>query len=104
MANQIADAEGGLNINASNPNLDTGLNRNSNNDEEQKAPLVGGNERELSFAQLAGTIESSEKQRMKKLLFRATKGTALTFFSDYDKPQKDVNGNMVLKSVYVIVF
>ena len=35
---------------------------------------------------VAGTIETSEKDRLKKLLFRATRGKALTFFQDIVNP------------------
>jgi hypothetical protein len=31
---------------------------------------------------VAGTIETDEKERLKKLLFRATRGKALTYFND----------------------
>lgn len=34
----------------------------------------------LSITHVAGTIEVDEKARMKKLLFRATRGKVLTFF------------------------
>jgi hypothetical protein len=34
----------------------------------------------VRITHLAGTIEVDEKDRLKKLLFRATRGKALTFF------------------------
>lgn len=64
-----------------------------NVDEEQKAPgggstSINSNERaplldngdNVFIAHIAGTIEVDEKPRLKKLLFRATRGKALTFF------------------------
>ena len=39
---------------------------------------------------------------MKKLLFRATRGKALTYFSDFDV--KGTLGEIQHKSVYIIVF
>lgn len=32
---------------------------------------------------IAGTIDVDEKERLKKLLFRATRGKALTHFADF---------------------
>ena len=37
----------------------------------------------INIAYIAGTIESVEKERLKKLLFRATRGKALTYFQDF---------------------
>jgi len=38
---------------------------------------------DVAISQIAGTIESEEKPRLKKLIFRATRGKALTFFYDF---------------------
>lgn len=55
------------------------------------------------ISHIAGTIEVDEKARLKKLLFRATRGKALTFFHDFEiqvpgmeKPKG--------KTVYIVVF
>ena len=88
-----ADQEGG-NINASNPDFR----------EESKNLLISHQERELSFAHIAGTIDSTEKLRMKKLLFRATKGTTLVVFSDFEEPQRDSLGKSIIKSAYYVTF
>jgi hypothetical protein len=36
---------------------------------------------------VAGTIENDETSRLKKLLFRATRGKALTSFTDFKLPR-----------------
>lgn len=50
----------------------------------EKIPLLdsGVVEAEIGvrITHLAGTIEVEEKDRLKKLLFRATRGKAITFF------------------------
>jgi hypothetical protein len=46
--------------------------------------LAGG---EVSIAYVAGTIEVEETARLKKLLFRATRGKALTSFTDFKLPR-----------------
>ena len=48
-----------------------------------RAPLLleGGG---VSISHIAGTIENSEQERLKKLLFRATRGKALTFFQPFE--------------------
>jgi hypothetical protein len=67
-------------------------------------PLLEG---DVFIAHIAGTIEIDERERLKKLLFRATRGKALTIFEDYEpllqegelrtkKPKQ--------KTVYTIVF
>lgn len=40
---------------------------------------------------IAGTIEVEEKDRLKKLLFRATRGKTLTFFEDYQVAQSSLS-------------
>ena len=42
--------------------------------------------------------------RFKNLIFRATRGNALTYFQDFEKPIVDFYGNTVMKSVYVLMF
>jgi V-type H+-transporting ATPase subunit a len=91
-----------MNINASNPDFG-GMQMNTIND-DQRNPLIQGGERELRFAHVAGTIETSERQRMKKLLFRATKGTTLVVFSDFEQAHKDFSGKEVMKSAYFVTF
>jgi hypothetical protein len=44
----------------------------------EKAPLLDNDN--VYISHIAGTIEVDEKARLKKLLFRATRGKALTFF------------------------
>jgi hypothetical protein len=39
-------------------------------------------ENSVKITHIAGTIDVVEKDRLKKLLFRATRGKALTFFHD----------------------
>jgi hypothetical protein len=46
--------------------------------------MAGG---EISIAYVAGTIEVDEQARLKKLLFRATRGKALTSFTDFLLPK-----------------
>jgi len=50
----------------------------------EKAPLLMENSDEngVKITHIAGTIDVVEKDRLKKLLFRATRGKALTFFHD----------------------
>ena len=57
---------------------------------------------DVAISQIAGTIEGEEKDRLKKLIFRATRGKALTFFYDFSLANKD--GTLHHKSVYIVVF
>ena len=57
----------------------------------------------MYITHIAGTIEVDEKARLKKLLFRATRGKALTFFKDYEFNTGEING-LRTKTVYIVVF
>lgn len=56
----------------------------------------------VRITHVAGTIDVLEKDRLKKLLFRATRGKALTFFNDFN--QQDSTKKLRNKSVYIVVF
>ena len=56
----------------------------------------------MLITHIAGTIDTDEKERLKKLLFRATRGKALTYFQEFEIKQAD--GKMRSKSVYIVVF
>ena len=61
----------------------------------------------ISINYLAGTIGKEEMLRFKKMVFRATRGKALTYFRDLDSAGlQDYAGEMdnKLRTVYVIVF
>ena len=86
-----------------------------NNDNESIiAPLMGangGDEQSVFITHIAGTIDSDEKERLKKLLFRATRGKALTYFSDFEVRNPIVGAvvkggpkKIQQKSVYIVVF
>ena len=50
---------------------------------------------EINF--ICGTIKGEEQDRLRKLVFRATRGKALTFFKDFVQ-------HGVTKCVYMVVF
>lgn len=68
---------------------------------ESVQPIRGSH---ISLGHIAGTINQTEKMRFKKLIFRATRGNALCYFSDIQQPVKDYYGLVIKKSVYVLVF
>jgi len=61
---------------------------------------------DISIAYIAGTIEIEEKDRLKKLLFRATRGKALSYFREFELPRQRVKGHWIdkKKAVYIVVF
>lgn len=63
---------------------------------EAEAPLMSavGN-----VAFVSGTIKDGEQDRMKRVLFRVTRGKALSHFNDFTVPQTGER-----KSVYVVVY
>jgi hypothetical protein len=61
----------------------------------------------IAISYLAGTIDSIEMLRLKKMVFRATRGKALTYFRDLDSAGlQDYAGHndRRQRTVYVIVF
>ena len=70
----------------------------------EKAPLLGGIDDNVYITNIAGTIEVDEKARLKKLLFRATIGKALTFFTDFEIHAGGPNAPPKTKTVYIVVF
>ena len=61
----------------------------------------------MSVSYLAGTILKEDQDRLRKMVFRATRGKALTYFEDIlGADLKDYSGEvrMQLRTVYVLVF
>ena len=61
----------------------------------------------VSISYMAGSIPKDEMMRFKKMVFRATRGKALTYFEDLSNDGKiDYAGyaDRKLRTVYVIVF
>lgn len=58
----------------------------------------------IKVSSIVGTIERHEKDRFKKLVFRATRGNALAHFRDFEKPIMNYYGQEVYKSVYCVMF
>ena len=68
----------------------------------ERAPLLENTDN-VYITHIAGTIEIDEKPRLKKLLFRATRGKALTHFRDFEVSTGEA-GKTKTKTVYIIVF
>jgi len=61
----------------------------------------------VSITHIAGTIETDEKASLKRLLFRATRGKALTYFAEIPTDeQRALNPGQPVKqkSVFIVVF
>lgn len=69
----------------------------------EKIPLMDVSGGDVSIAHIAGTIELDERPRLKKLIFRATRGKALTYFREFDLPA-GLNQKARKKAVYLVVF
>jgi V-type H+-transporting ATPase subunit a len=57
----------------------------------KEVPLVASNTG-VKFVNISGTINTDEVMRFRKLIFRATRGNALVYFSDIKKPIVDFYG------------
>lgn len=69
--------------------------QNQIDDNNPSAPLIEGGMSAVGI--VAGTIAQVECDRMKKLLFRVTKGLAVTHFEDFEQDGQH-------KSCYLVIF
>ena len=81
-----------------------GINAEGGNHGQQHQESLIENQNMILVSNVIGTIETNEKERFKKLIFRATRGNALAHFRDFDKPILDFYGNKIYKTVYVVIF
>lgn len=95
-----ASMHGGLAVNTT-TQYRTSLNHDEE-DRSQKQTLLQADDQNVFITHVAGTIDPLEKERLKKLLFRATRGKALTYFSDFTV--RNQKNERVPKSVYIVVF
>ena len=62
-------------------------------------------DRELTFANVAGVIASSDRVRFERMLFRATRGNCYVRFADIEEPLVNTaTGTEVNKSVFLILY
>lgn len=87
-----------------NPTVNYSIHSEDNEEEKERSEHLLDNLNGIKVSSLVGTIELSEKERFKKLIFRATRGNALAYFRDFQNPLYDYYGNKLLKTVYVVMF
>jgi len=58
----------------------------------------------LNLSSIAGIIDRDEVQRMKRIIFRASRGNALVHSIQIEKSLKDYSGVEIPKDVYIITF
>lgn len=62
----------------------------------------------ISIGQIAGVVNQTDVERLRKLIFRITRGTALTYFSPLEEDEDDPNAleettRRKSKVVYIII-
>ena len=100
MISQIQDQIGN-NIGADGADVrDSSINQRdsdrSDRDQENKALIEGGG---INIKHIAGVVDQLEIARLKRLIFRSTKGKSYMYVQQYDDGQEQSR-----KSVYIIVF
>ncbi|RYH14284.1 V-type ATPase 116kDa subunit family protein [archaeon] len=75
------------------------------------SPLAGDNERggyqqadDMVFSNIAGTINSSDKFRFERMLYRATRGNCYVRFAALSKRALDANGQHIDKVCFIIFY
>jgi hypothetical protein len=90
---------GGINIESESVNTEKMI-------DHERAPLVGlADDMGVRIAHVAGTIDADEIDKLKRLLFRATRYKALTFFERFTIASNFVGKKVFQsKAVYIVVF
>lgn len=100
----LADKIGALAVNQE----DYSIGGGSINDEGTAQPLIGPRigdyEGGINIQHVAGTINTDEVQRFQRLIFRASRGNALTHFAEFPHSLYDYHDNALQKTVYVVLF
>eukprot|EP01031_Cornospumella_fuschlensis_P029996 gene29996-36231_t len=75
------------------------------------SPLTGDNERggyqqadDMVFSNIAGTINSADKFRFERMLYRATRGNCYVRFAALSKRALDANGQHIDKVCFIIFY
>ena len=68
-----------------------------------EAPMAGY-DGGVAIQHVAGTINTDEVSRFQKLIFRASRGNALTHFAEFPQTLYDNHDNPLAKTVYVVLF
>jgi V-type H+-transporting ATPase subunit a len=82
--------------------FDSRSSGSSNNSEQEHqiphAPNV------LNLANIAGVIDKIEIERLKRMIFRASRGNVLVHTIPLDKPIENYAGEKTMKDVYIVTF
>jgi hypothetical protein len=70
-------------------------------DEPYSEKLLEGSGAKINY--ICGTILQTEKVRLQRLIFRATRGKAMIYLKDIKQPIIDYQGRKLLKSVYIVI-
>lgn len=69
----------------------------------EQAPFIEG-EKSIRIERIAGVVETSEVERLRRLIFRSTKGKSFMHVEQYLHPEQVGVKSVVPKSVYIITF
>ena len=83
----------------------TCLARIHSDEEGEDQRLTGKPEYQQSFLQpIVGTLQKEDQLRLKKLIFRTTRGKAFVQFSELCEKVYDYNGRPIELSVYFVIY
>mmetsp|Transcript_13732 Transcript_13732/g.23419 ORF Transcript_13732/g.23419 Transcript_13732/m.23419 type:complete len:236 (+) Transcript_13732:376-1083(+) len=68
---------------------------------DENMGLIDGQQKSINIQHVAGVIEQNEIERLRRLIFRSTKGKSFMYIQEYSDDEDD---NMKKRSVYIIVF
>ena len=77
------------------------INAGMGEDDNDRQGLIDSSGKSINIEHIAGVVDQTEIERLRRLIFRSTKGKSYMYIQQYDD-QADV-GN-ARRSVYIIVF
>ena len=84
------------------PNLESRHQGVADREPEEGAGLMGSAAAESNLTKVAGVIEKTEIERLRRLIFRATKGKSFMYVQDY-AADEDIQGAS-RRAVYIIMY
>ena len=84
------------------PNLESRHQGAADRDADEGAGLMGSAAAESNLTKVAGVIAKTEIERLRRLIFRATKGKSFMYVQDYEADEDVLDANR--RSVYIIMY
>lgn len=101
-SSSVASGEGGSKTNQAGRNIEV-VHACEDDDEESKQSSHLSF-KEVEIGTVCGTLDASEVERFRRMIYRSTRGQVLMHFSNLNADLRNFDGEAVNKSIYVLMF